>query len=232
MVRRPEQSRFAPGVFVFPGGRIEQSDWGQGVAEECVGLDREGACRRMPDMGPPHTALGAWVAAARETFEEVGILLVCDAAGTRVPIPPDLASRLESHRRNLHAEEVCLPEILREEGLKLAVGELHYVAHWITPEASPIRFSVRFFLARAPSDQDARHDGVELIEHRWLQPRVALEECETGTFPLLLPTRFMLGELVGLSDASEALRWAGDRVVSTVLSRIVFQDGVRVEVLP
>jgi len=39
--------------------------------------------------------------------------------------------------------------IIEQEGLKLVTDSLCYFAHWITPEASPIRFDARFFVASA-----------------------------------------------------------------------------------
>jgi 8-oxo-dGTP pyrophosphatase MutT (NUDIX family) len=232
MVRRPSDSRFAPGAYVFPGGRIEDADCAPELERGCAGLDRAQASRRMPDIHPPERALGAWVAAVRETFEESGILFACDAAGRFLSAPPGLGIRLASHRRDLHAERTSLQEILSREGLKLALAELHYFAHWITPEACPIRYDVRFFLAGAPADQTARHDGVETTDHRWVRPAEALKAYAQGDFPVVFPTRFMLDQLSRFANVEEAVRSARQREISPVLTRIVVRDGRYVEVMP
>jgi hypothetical protein len=54
--------------------------------------------------------------------------------------------------------------ILAAENLVLAPETMVYFAHWITPERSPKRFDTHFFLAAAPSDQVALHDGQEAVD--------------------------------------------------------------------
>jgi len=66
--------------------------------------------------------------------------------------------------------------IIEQEGLKLATDSLCYFAHWITPEASPIRFDARFFVASAPPDQEACSDGLETTVAKWISPQELLEE--------------------------------------------------------
>ena len=41
-------------------------------------------------------------------------------------------------------------------------------AHWITPTFAPKRFDTWFFLAEAPEDQIALHDGSELVDSVWI----------------------------------------------------------------
>jgi len=232
MVRRHAKSRFVPDAYVYPGGRIEETDYSPEVEEHCLGLDCGEAHRRISDIDPPAKALGAWVAGIRETFEEVGLLLAMGGPGEVLRIGPAQEARMESHRRNLHADRVSLGEILREEGLKLAAGELHYFAHWITPVTSPIRYDVRFFVARAPAGQTARHDGVELTEHRWVRPETALAEYDQGRFPVILPTWTTLRDLSEFRTVGEALECARGKTVPAILSRVVLRGGQPVEVMP
>lgn len=74
MGRRPAKSRFAPDVFVFPGGRLDAADFARPVlaplAEACV--------RRTGADGRLAAALAS--AAIRETEEETGLTLVNDHA--------------------------------------------------------------------------------------------------------------------------------------------------------
>lgn len=74
MGRRPARSRFAPDVFVFPGGRLDTADFARPVlaplAEDCV--RRTGADARLA------AALAS--AAIRETEEETGLTLANDHA--------------------------------------------------------------------------------------------------------------------------------------------------------
>lgn len=72
MGRRPARSRFAPDVFVFPGGRVDSADFDRPVASplapDCV--RRTGADARLA------AALAS--AALRETEEETGLVLPRD----------------------------------------------------------------------------------------------------------------------------------------------------------
>jgi hypothetical protein len=74
------------------------------------------------------------------------------------------------------------------EHLLLALDQLHYYTHWITPEANPVRFDTRFFVARHPSGQEASPDLKETTDGAWIAPRPALEANIRGTIPLSPPT--------------------------------------------
>ena len=231
MVRRHAASRFVPDAYVFPGGRIDDVDCSAEADGWCSGLDREEARRRIPDIAP-EKALGAWIAGIRETFEEVGVLFARDRAGRPLSIGSGDEARFETHRRELHADRLSLGEIIDREGLRLAGDELHYFAHWITPVTSPIRYDVRFFVARAPEGQVPHHDGVELTEHRWVSPGEALADYERGGFPIILPTWAMLRDLAAFPTADEAIRSTRSKAVPAVLSVMVMRDGKWVEVMP
>lgn len=232
MVRRTGTARFAPGAYVFPGGRVEGVDCSPTMELRCSGLDRRGAFGRMPDADSSEGALGAWVAALRETFEEVGILLACDADGTLLGTDTPEDARFAVYRRQLHAGQVSLDQLLDKEQLRLALDRVLYFGHWITPEAAAIRYDVRFFVAAAPLGQAATHDGIELTGHRWVQPRKALSESDAGDFPMVLPTRMMLRELAGFQTVEDALRSAASKTIPSILSTIVLRSGERIEVMP
>ena len=67
----------------------------------------------------------------------------------------------------------------------LAVDDLYYVGHWITPELSPRRYNTRFFVALAPPGQVASHDDGEMIADIWISPSGALALYEAGEIELL-----------------------------------------------
>ena len=232
MVRRHAESRFVPDAFVFPGGRIEPEDCSAEIEACSHEFDIGEAHRRIPDMSPPERALGAWVAAIRETFEEVGILLASNRAGDPIRVNGSDAGPLEQSRRALHAGRISLVEVLQGEGILLSPARLHYFAHWITPEASPVRYDVRFFVAAAPREQVARHDGIELTGHRWVTPSDALVEHDQGTFPMVLPTRTMVQELAQFPNVEAAVASTRGKTILSIPSRIVLRDRCPVEVLP
>src|SRR5262249_34439184 len=75
LLQRHPKSRFSPGAFAFPGGRVERADAAPGIETRCRGLARLDAARQLPDVEPPERAIGFWVTALRELFEEAGMLL-------------------------------------------------------------------------------------------------------------------------------------------------------------
>src|SRR5215510_10480942 len=81
LIQRHHKSRFAAGDFVFPGGRVEPDDTPTDPEAWCVGLDEAEAARRL-GVAPGHAALGYWVGAIREAFEEVGMLMAYADDGT------------------------------------------------------------------------------------------------------------------------------------------------------
>jgi 8-oxo-dGTP pyrophosphatase MutT (NUDIX family) len=186
MLQRNHRSGFMPGVFLFPGGALDQEDAAAAVAARCAGID-DAASSAM--LGLPRGGLAYWTAAIRESFEEAGVLLAYDDAGELVnPGAPSRIERFEAYRRRLNAGEACLCEMLEREGLRLAVDRLTYFGHWITPVTAPRRYDTRFFIAVAPEGQEALPDNVEAIHHVWVNPAAALERNRAGVFGMRTPT--------------------------------------------
>ncbi|MBV8161073.1 MAG: NUDIX domain-containing protein [Acidimicrobiia bacterium] len=204
MVRRSLRLVFAGGAHVFPGGAVDDADrameaWSAGRtdhdASATLGLARGG--------------LAFWVAAVRECFEEAGFLLAVDAAGGPVRLEiPAVTERFGRHRRAVATGDTSLAEVCAAEGLCLALGGLHYVSRWITPEGAPRRFDTRFFVGAAPEGQTPLHDAQETIAHEWVRPDDMLDRLEAGDVDLMLPTQRSLHWLAEHDTAADALRAA------------------------
>ena len=158
-----------------------------------------------------------WVAAARESFEEAGVLLARHADGTPVRFDhhPEVEARFDEHRRALRAGTRTLLDVLLAEELVLAVDEVRYFSHWITPEGAPKRFDTRFFLARAPEGQAYAHDDEEIIGSEWVRPVDALARERSGDFDMIEPTIRSLQE-IGAHATTDEL-FAADHVPSAFL---------------
>ena len=74
MGRRPARSRFAPDVFVFPGGKLDRADFDQPTAGTLGDLCVQRAA------ASPRLATALATAAIRETAEETGLILAADHA--------------------------------------------------------------------------------------------------------------------------------------------------------
>jgi 8-oxo-dGTP pyrophosphatase MutT (NUDIX family) len=112
-------------------------------------------------------------------------------------------------------------EVAEEAGIELAdPGALVAFARWITPEQVKIRYDTWFYLVAAPPGQDARADGQETVDARWLAPAEALERHTAGEFPLVFPTIKNLERLARFGTADELLTWASGREVTPVQPRV------------
>ncbi len=204
LLQRNARSAFLPGAHVFPGGVVEEADFVPEMAALCQGLGFDRAHRIIRDARPPEKSLGFFVAAIREAFEESGVLLAGDGRG-QPRADQEQVPRWPGERAEVNANPSVFASRLRDRGLKLATDRLFYFAHWITPEALPIRFDVRFFVAAVPPGQDACPDGQETVEARWMSPREAMAEHALGKLMLAPPTFHSLRELAGFRTVDEAM---------------------------
>lgn len=224
MLRRNLSSDFVGGAYVFPGGGVDVGDGGADVAGLCVGRDDAAASGAV---GVDSGGLAFWVAAVRETFEEAGLLLAVDDAGSFVDLrAPDAASRFGEHRRAVDSGRRSLAAVLEEEGLRLAVDRVHYFSRWVTPLGAPRRYDTRFFVAVAPPAQDALADQREVVEHLWVRPADALARSREGDFEMIFPTVRSLEALERFGSAEEVVAHAATiGRIDAVLPTMVEADG-------
>lgn len=211
LLQRHPRSAFLPGVHVFPGGVVEETDFALEMAALCRGLNFDRAHRIIKDVSPPEKSLGFFVAAIREAFEESGILL----ADGRRPVDEGGLMHQGGYRTQIHANPQAFASLLRDEGLKLVTDALSYFAHWITPEVLPIRFDARFFITAVPARQEARPDGQETVEARWAAPGDALAEHKMGRLTLAPPTYHSLSELAEFRTVDEAVASTRGKIIGT-----------------
>ncbi len=210
LVRRHSRSAFMPGFYVFPGGRVETADYTPQAGEICHGLSFRQARDAIPDSSPPEKALGFFVAAIRETFEEAGILLAYRETANVIALSEEEKERFTRYRAQVRKDPFSFATIIEGERLKLAAENLFYFAHWITPEISPIRFDARFFVSVAPSNQEVLCDALETTEHVWISPRKALKK-QGPDFFLAPPTLASITRLAEFSSADEVIAWTKDQ---------------------
>jgi len=232
LIQRHAKSKFAGGDYVFPGGKVEADDIPEDVERFCVGLTAPEAAARLGGDLTTRQALGYWVGAIREAFEEVGVLLAYGPDGGFVSITPENRARFEAYRAQCHASNEAFFPMLRAERLTLATDRLTYFAHWITPEESPIRFDTRFFVAATPPGQEAAADGHEITGVRWLTPAEALEALGRKEISLRFPTIKNLELVSGAPTAADVLTGLDGRKVPTIRPRVLTVDGKPVPVLP
>lgn len=206
LMQRTHQAVFMPGVFVFPGGAVGSMDSSDAMLSLCNGID-DAEVSGM--LGMEQGGLAYVIAAIRESFEEVGLLLAHDADGDYVDITEQ--GDIEYYaclRERLNAGQLTFADVFRSRGLQVAVEKLAFFSHWITPAGYPRRYDTRFFVAAAPERQIAVPDGQEAIDHIWITPVDALERGERGEFPLSLPTISTLQELTAFDTTNALINYA------------------------
>ena len=218
MVQRTARAVFGPSIWVFPGGRVDSDDAAD-LDHVVHGLSDQEASEIL---GVPANGRAWWVAGLRETLEEAGLLL--GAHG----VPLDV---IERTRDAVHADAGVFVDALAEHRLSLDLSHLNEVGRFITPVGPPRRFDTRFFVAAAPTDQTPRHDAEEIVEHRWIEPRKAIEQFRNGEFALMSVTHRMLGCLARY-DSVEALVAAASQRGPAHRVRVNDPDGAYEVVLP
>ena len=182
MTRRSSQASFAPGAFVFPGGTIDAQD------RQAHAL----AARRATQEDEQLTQA---IAAIRESFEELGVLLARRADG-RWAAACDIAAL--DRRAPLAAQ--CA-----QHGLTLAADGVFTLARWITDRDLPRRFDVPFLVARMPAGQTPVADEAEQFEPVWVRPEEALARHAAGQFFIIFPTIRTLERLARFADVAAVL---------------------------
>lgn len=210
-----------PGATAFPGGVLDASD------ADAPGASLPTGQRWAPpgEGDRPPDALAYWVAAARELFEEVGILLAArDGRALVGRLSPDLAAL----RPRLHAGEP-FARVLSSAGLLPATDRLFYFARWITPAANPRRWDTRFLIGRLPDGQEPVADGTETVSCAWMTPAAALAAYQAGRMVLMPPTVRTLDDLARFPSVDAALSDASRRIVRALTPELV-QEGPRTSI--
>lgn len=219
MVRRHDDNAFMGGAHVFPGGRVDAGDRDAAGASWCDGIDA--AAARLGDL-PAAEAVAFYVAAARELFEEAGVLLA----------KPDTTEDFKQYRAEVHTGSLRLREVIEREHLRLALDALVPFAHWLTPPVDVRRFDTRFFMTRVPPDQTPAHDETETTDSAWLRPAEALTLAANDDIILPPPTWTTLRELERFRSVEDALAWARQRRIVRRAPLALERHGERMLVLP
>jgi len=218
LVQRAGELTFAANAWVFPGGRVDRADADDAAR---VGINLTDAAASAA-LQIDHGGLAWWFAAVRETLEEVGLLL-----GT----PSIDVSMLPALRAALDEDSNAFTDLLVEHGIALDLSTLYEVARFVTPVGPARRFDTRFFLAFAPSAQQAHPDESEIMAHRWITPARAMAEWRAGELQMMAVTHRMLSCLDRFPSAAAAVARAAEQVEPARL-RVDDPDGEYIVHLP
>ncbi len=213
-LRRDKGLRFAGGFYAFPGGKVDRAD------------------ADVPVEGATGTDAALIAAAARELFEETGVLMA--AGAERLP-----QSELDALRRTLldrspetKASRAGFRQMLSERGLTLRAVDFQSAGRWVTPPFLPVRFDARFFLVEAPPASHAEVWPGELVDGEWITPTAAIARWEAGTALLHPPNLHALRVMAGFGSGDGEVPRALEELRNPphcpdfVATRIEFQRGV------
>ncbi|MFN3437641.1 MAG: MBL fold metallo-hydrolase [Acidovorax sp.] len=188
MTRRSPNASFAPGAYVFPGGGIDALD---------AAPDTHAAADRRPTQSDLH--LTQAIAAIRESFEELGVLLARHADGPRNGQMADAQDIAAIDRHQPFAAQCAA------RGLRLAADGVYLLAHWTADRDLARRFEVPFLVARMPDGQEPVADESEQFEPVWVRPADALARHEAGQFFMIFPTIRTLQRLAKFANTQAVL---------------------------
>ena len=219
------------GLHAFPGGGVDPSDRPVTIRDD------------WPDrLGVPDDQARAVVgAAARELFEEAGVLLAGplaepdrtvsdgslagvvthgnEAADVDAVVGDVSAADWEADRMAVAAHELTMTELLHRRGLRLRDDLLLPWARWITPEFEPKRFDTWFFVALLPEGQTARDVSGETDGTMWISPAAA------DDLAMLPPTRSTVNSLITYKEIVEVIAAGSRRDAATpVMPRVELTD--------
>ena len=183
MTRRSITASFAPGAYVFPGGGVDAGD-----------ATAHAQASRRATQSDLH--LTQAIAAIRESFEELGVLIAKHSDGSDAT-QGDIAAI--DRKQPLAAQ--CAGR-----GLTLCGADVFVLAHWITDRDLPRRFDVPFLVARMPDGQTPVADEAEQFEPVWVRPADALSRHAAGTFFIIFPTIRTLERLKDFATVDAVLR--------------------------
>ena len=214
---------FAPDVQVFPGGRVDAADADPRLQARSV-VSAEDAATALGGDLPPVAALAASVAAIREAFEEVGVLLADPARGDAWSLPELVAAR-----QRLIDEPGSFPVIAEALDIRLRADLLVPLSRWVTPPSLERRFDARFFAAAITDGSEVTLIGDEVVAHAWHRPIDALESMAAGELAMWLPTSMTLGQLAWVRSVDEIRERLAPGALGSVAIEQIGADVVRIE---
>ncbi len=201
-VRRSEKLAFLGGFHAFPGGQLDESD----------------AETRVENCSDPEKA--AMIScAARELFEELGVLAARGAERLTVGQRASLLDDLESGR-------TPFPKLLEHFDLFLDADDFTFVGRWVTPPFSPRRFDTWFFLVNCPAKQRPAVMPGELESGEWIRARDAHASWERSEVLCVPPVLHALSTLaVGIDEGLIERFLSNPNAHRTPVRRIEFRPG-------
>ena len=192
LVKRSEKLAFLGGFYAFPGGQFDTTD-AEAPVENCADAE----------------TLVAISCAAREMFEETGVLL---ARGGEALTTGQRASLLD----DLESKRMSWPDLLKHYNLHLDASDFTFVGRWVTPPFSARRFDTWFFLVNCPSKQQPNIIKGELESGEWISATGANQ-------------RWLRSEILAVPPTLHALKTLSDGLTDNLVERFLSEPNAHSE---
>ncbi len=203
MLLRNNSSGFVADHTIFPGGAIEEDDKNYIWDDLVVGLTKEEAKTQLRT----DDARSFWIAAIRETIEEVGVLV-----GTH-------ENELLEDRRSIEDGSENFSDVISQREITLDLSDIKPISRWVTPMGGTRRYDTYFFVAQSFTSVTPQVDGKEAVEAFWIAPSEALKKWELGEMTMISPTLATLRQLESYENSDEVL---------TALDSKLFPENIRI----
>jgi 8-oxo-dGTP pyrophosphatase MutT (NUDIX family) len=196
-------------MYCYPGGAVQKDDFTAPMIERCDGLRAKQARKTIGAEFTPAQAMGLWVAAVREVFEEVGVLLAVEESGAPLRLDGARSRRLAEKHAALLNKSMNFLALLKSEKLRCDLAGLAHFSYWQTPAQFAMRFDTRFFIAALPQGQTPLPTSYEVAHSLWLTPDRAMLSFNRGELPMIFPTFAALRTLADFDTLESILREFG-----------------------
>ncbi len=185
LTQRRAAMTFLGGAYCFPGGLLREEDCSDRLLARSRGLTPAAARAIVGAHFAPRKALGLWLAAIRELFEEVGILLATTIASERISFD---GTRITEIHAALRAKTLSFQTVLERENLLCDTARLAYFSHWQAHADSATGFDAHFFVAALPEDQTPLATSYGVAHSLWVTPDHALRLFDKSALPMSFST--------------------------------------------
>ena len=183
VVCRNERLRAFGGFHAFPGGKAAPAD---------------------AALLPHVPRGGRIVAAVRELFEEIGVLVARRPEGAF----PDSGLELDELRRALASNDIQFADVLARLGASIRAVDFTPAGDFVTPPFASLRFDTSFYLAQLPPNQRPEVWQGELDAGRWTTAAALLDEWNRGECLVAPPVLTILQAIRGRPVDEVAARLA------------------------
>uniref|UniRef100_A0A0N4ZNN3 Nudix hydrolase domain-containing protein n=1 Tax=Parastrongyloides trichosuri TaxID=131310 RepID=A0A0N4ZNN3_PARTI len=178
LLRRGPTARFAPNLYVFPGGVIEKNI----DTEFPMQLSNYGNIKGI-QLVPERLEndFGLRVCSLRELFEETGLLFVADKVTNKKKTLSTLEDPLlNKMKMKIRKDPKLFKDLFTDFNIDLEI--LSPWSHWVTPATFPMRFETIFYKMSVDDNYKVDLCSKEMTDYTWMKALDVLKNPNVKNF--------------------------------------------------